>query len=108
MEIQKIERSSSAQYGVKTFSWQGITSGILLIIQIILLFIAVYLSYLAQGNGSIIVGILGVLAFVMAMAGMILAIWGLSKKEQNHAVCMTGGIGSFIIASVIILICTVL
>ena len=58
MEAQKVERSNAARYGVRRVSWQGIASSILLIIQIILLFSAVYLSYLAEGKGGLIVGIL--------------------------------------------------
>ena len=42
MEAQKVERSNAARYGVRRVSWQGIASSILLIIQIILLFSAVY------------------------------------------------------------------
>ena len=108
MEAQKIERSNAARYGVRTVSWQGIVSSILLIIQIILLFSAVYLSYLAEGKGGIVVGILGVVAFVFAPASIGLSLWGLTKKEQNHAGCMIGGIGGLIVAVGIILVCTVL
>ncbi len=108
MEAQKIERSNAARYGVRTVSWQGIVSSILLIIQIILLFSAVYLSYLAEGKGGIVVGILGVVAFVFALASIGLSLWGLTKKEQNHAGCMIGGIGGLIVAVGIILVCTVL
>ena len=54
MEAQKVERSNAARYGVRRVSWQGIASSILLIIQIILLFSAVYLSYLAEGKGGLI------------------------------------------------------
>ena len=53
MEAQKVERSNAARYGVRRVSWQGIASSILLIIQIILLFSAVYLSYLAEGKGGL-------------------------------------------------------
>ena len=108
MEAQKIERSNAARYGVRTVSWQGIVSSILLIIQIILLFSAVYLSYLAEGKGGIVVGILGVVAFVFALASIGLSLWGVTKKEQNHAGCMIGGIGGLIVAVGIILVCTVL
>lgn len=108
MEAQKVERSNAARYGVRTVSWQGIVSSILLIIQIILLFSAVYLSYLAEGKGGIVVGILGVVAFVFALASIGLSLWGLTKKEQNHAGCMIGGIGGLIVAVGIILVCTVL
>lgn len=109
MEAQKVERSNAARYGVRTVSWQGIASSILLIIQIILLFTSVYLSYLAEGNGGIVVGILGVIAFVLALVSIGLSLWGLTrKKNQNHAGCMIGGIGSLLIAVGIILICTVL
>lgn len=108
MEAQKIERSNATRYGVRTVSWQGIVSSILLIIQIILLFSAVYLSYLAEGKGGIVVGILGVVAFVFALASIGLSLWGLTKKEQNHAGCMIGGIGGLIVAVGIILVCTVL
>ena len=103
MEAQKVERSNAARYGVRRVSWQGIASSILLIIQIILLFSAVYLSYLAEGKGGLIVGILGVAAFVLAIVSV-----GLLKKEQNHAGCMVGGIGSLLIAAGIIIICTIL
>lgn len=108
MEAQKVERSNAARYGVRTVSWQGIVSSILLIIQIILLFSGVYLSYLAEGKGGIVVGILGVVAFVFALASIGLSLWGLTKKEQNHAGCMIGGIGGLIVAVGIILVCTVL
>ena len=108
MEAQKVERSNAARYGVRRVSWQGIASSILLIIQIILLFSAVYLSYLAEGKGGLIVGILGVAAFVLAIVSVGLSIWGLLKKEQNHAGCMVGGIGSLLIAAGIIIICTIL
>ena len=108
MEAQKVERSNAARYGVRTVSWQGIVSSILLIIQIILLFSAVYLSYLAEGKGGIVVGILGVVAFVFALASIGLSLWGLTKKDQNHAGCMIGGIGGLIVAVGIILVCTVL
>ena len=84
MEAQKVERSNAARYGVRRVSWQGIASSILLIIQIILLFSAVYLSYLEEGKGGLIVGILGVAAFVLAIVSVGLSIWGLLKKEQNH------------------------
>ena len=107
MEAQKVERSNAARYGVRRVSWQGIASSILLIIQIIL-FSAVYLSYLAEGKGGLIVGILGVAAFVLAIVSVGLSIWGLLKKEQNHAGCMVGGIGSLLIAAGIIIICTIL
>ena len=107
MEAQKVERSNAARYGVRRVSWQGIASSILLIIQIILLFSAVYLSYLAEGKGGLIVGIL-VAAFVLAIVSVGLSIWGLLKKEQNHAGCMVGGIGSLLIAAGIIIICTIL
>ena len=106
MEAQKVERSNAARYGVRRVSWQGIASSILLIIQIILLFSAVYLSYLAEGKGGLIVGILA--AFVLAIVSVGLSIWGLLKKEQNHAGCMVGGIGSLLIAAGIIIICTIL
>ena len=106
MEAQKVERSNAARYGVRRVSWQA--SSILLIIQIILLFSAVYLSYLAEGKGGLIVGILGVAAFVLAIVSVGLSIWGLLKKEQNHAGCMVGGIGSLLIAAGIIIICTIL
>ena len=105
MEAQKVERSNAARYGVRRVSWQGIASSILLIIQIILLFSAVYLSYLAEGKGGLIVG---VAAFVLAIVSVGLSIWGLLKKEQNHAGCMVGGIGSLLIAAGIIIICTIL
>ncbi len=108
MEAQKVERSNAARYGVRAVSWQGIASSILLIIQIILLFTSVYLSYLAEGNGGIVVGILGVIAFVLALVSIGLSLWGLTRKNQNHAGCMIGGIGSLLIAVGIILICTVL
>lgn len=108
MEAQKVERSNAARYGVRTVSWQGIASSILLIIQIILLFTAVYLSYLAEGKGGIVVGILGVIAFVLALVSMGLSLWGLTRKEHNHAGCMIGGVGSLLVAVGIILICTVL
>lgn len=108
MEAKKVERSSSAQFGIRAFSWQGVVSGILLIIQIILLLTAVYLSYLAQGEGGIIVGILGAAAFLLALAGMGMAFWGLTKKNQNHGTCLIGGIGSLLTAVVIILICTII
>ncbi len=108
MEAQKIERSNTARYGVRTVSWQGVVSSILLIIQIILLFTAVYLSYLADGKGGIVVGILGVIAFILALVSMGLSLWGLAKKEQYHAGCKIGGIGSLLIAVGIVLICTVL
>lgn len=81
MEAQKVERSNAARYGVRRVSWQGIASSILLIIQIILLFSAVYLSYLAEGKGGLIVGILGVAAFVLAIVSVGLSIWGLLKKD---------------------------
>ena len=58
MEAQKVERSNAARYGVRRVSWQGIASSILLIIQIILLFSAVYLSSLAEGKGGLILGTL--------------------------------------------------
>ena len=99
MEAQKVERSNAARYGVRRVSWQGIASSILLIIQIILLFSAVYLSYLAEGKGGLI---------VLAIVSVGLSIWGLLKKEQNHAGCMVGGIGSLLIAGGIIIICTIL
>ena len=108
MEAQKVERSNAARYGVRTVSWQGIVSSILLIIQIILLFSAVYLSYLAEGKGGIVVGILGVVAFVLALVSIGLSLWGLTKKDQNHAGCMIGGIGGLIVVVGIILVCTVL
>ena len=108
MEAQKVERSNAARYGVRRVSWQGIASSILLIIQIILLLTAVYLSYLAQGEGGIIVGILGAAAFLLALAGMGMAFWGLTKKNQNHGTCLIGGIGSLLTAVVIILICTII
>ena len=96
MEAQKVERSNAARYGVRRVSWQGIA------------FSAVYLSYLAEGKGGLIVGILGVAAFVLAIVSVGLSIWGLLKKEQNHAGCMVGGIGSLLIAAGIIIICTIL
>ena len=83
MEAQKVERSNAARYGVRRVSWQGIASSILLIIQIILLFSAVYLSYLAEGKGGLIVGILGVAAFVLAIVSVGLSIWGLLKKRAK-------------------------
>ena len=88
MEAQKVERSNAARYGVRRVSWQGLASSILLIIQI--------------------VGILGVAAFVLAIVSVGLSIWGLLKKEQNHAGCMVGGIGSLLIVAGIIIICTIL
>lgn len=108
MKAQKVERNDTVRYGVRTVSWQGIASSILLIIQIILLFIAVYLSYLAEGKGGIVVGILGVIAFVLALVGMGLSLWGLTRKNQNHAGCLIGGIGGLLIAVGIIFICTIL
>ena len=98
MEAQKVERSNAARYGVRRVSWQGIASSIS----------AVYLSYLAEGKGGLIVGILGVAAFVLAIVSVGLSIWGLLKKEQNHAGCMVGGIGSLLIVAGIIIICTIL
>ena len=46
------------------------------------LFSAVYLSYLAEGKGGLIVGILGVAAFVLAIVSVGLSIWGLLKKSK--------------------------
>lgn len=100
--------AASARYGVAEFPGRECISSILLIIQIILLFSAVYLSYLAEGKGGLIVGILGVAAFVLAIVSVGLSIWGLLKKEQNHAGCMVGGIAGLLIAAGIIIICTIL
>lgn len=107
MEATKIERKDTARYGIRAYSWQGIVSSVLLLIQIILLLSAVYLSYLAQGAGGIIVGILGVTAFILALAGIALALWGITVKKHNHGACYIGGLGSLLVAAGIIVICTI-
>lgn len=108
MEVTRIERRDTTQYGIRNFSWQGIVSGILLIAQVILLVTAVYLSYLAQGDGSLIVGILGITAAGLSLTAIAFAIWGGTVKDHSHGTCLIGGCGSAMVLLSIILISTVL
>ena len=97
MELTKVEKSDAAGMPLSYLPWQGITACILLIAEVILVLLALYSSYMAEGEGGLKVGVMGFFAMVFAAAGVVIAISGLRRKDIRHGLCRIGGIGSFLV-----------
>lgn len=68
----------------------GIASTILGLLAMILLGVAIYLSFLEKGNGGKIVGAIGVLVIVISLFGTILGIKGFKEKEKYYLYSVIG------------------
>lgn len=113
MEVQKVEQNAGEGFQaharlLRSTAWQGIVSGILLIAEVILMLTAFYLSYLAQGEGGILVGFLGVLAILCALAGVGFAAWGITRRGRSHGACYIAGTGSLLVLAGIFWICVIM
>lgn len=113
MEVKKLDKTQAAEFQAHTrllrsVAWQGIVSTIILMLSVILLLCAFYVSYLAGGDGGISVGVLGALAIAAAFVSLIFALLGIRKQGRRHGACFIGAVGSIIIIAAMVWICVAL
>ena len=107
MNVTRIERSGSVEFGFSDLPWQGVISCALLIVQVILLLAALYISYLSEGSGGLAVGIAGFMVFLFSAAGIVIAFLGFRRKNIRHGLCAIGGVGSVLMLAGMIVLCAV-
>lgn len=72
---------------------------------VVLIVYGLYVSFKAKGNGGTIVGIAGTVSFILATAGLILALSSFKEEDKFYALSW---LGTILCAVVWILICALI
>lgn len=93
-------RRKSYKFTNKRHSGKGIFSTMMGALSLALLFLMIYLSYRAKGDGGIYIGSVGVVAIVMALVGLGYGLSGFKEKERYHLFCTLGSLFSLLVLAV--------
>ncbi len=85
-------RSSKYKFSVKNHPIEGILSFAAGIISFIVLLISCYFAWQNRGTSGLIIGLFGVMAFFMSVAGLTLAFMALRKKDIHLRFPVLGGV----------------
>ena len=90
-EKEKMKRRSR-KYGQAQLkhSRRGIKSTFLAVCCLFLLVLAFSASYITRGDVGILIGLCGILVFVLAVSGLKAGIQGLKEREKNYITCKVG------------------
>lgn len=80
------------KFSDKVHPKKGILSFVFGILGMLTLFITSYLSFRAKGNAGMIIGLAGFIAFMLSIAGVVLAILALRQKDIHYRFPVMGGI----------------
>jgi hypothetical protein len=94
---EKIEKTGKIPFSAKKAAKSGVISCVLLAGSLLLLIAAVVLSFSRQGEGGRLVGVIGVLSFLVAAAGCVYGFLGFREEDRNYGVCTAGAVGSGLI-----------
>ena len=103
-EKVKKARSNKYKFSTKTHPAEGVLSFVLGMISLGILVAVCALSGRERGGSGIIVGVFGMLALLLAIAGLLMAFHALRKKDIHFRFPVAGGIvnGALTIAYLII------
>lgn len=73
--------SKKYKFTDKKISRGGILSSLFAVFAVVLIYIGVYISYKADGNGGMNVGLLGMGAFVLSLTGLIVGVKSFKKED---------------------------
>lgn len=73
--------SKKYKFTNKKISKGGVMSSLFAVVAIVVLSIGVYMSYKADGAGGMVVGILGMIAFLMSVIGFIVGVRSFENEE---------------------------
>lgn len=59
---------------------------------LVCLLYGIYMSFSADGNGGIIVGALGILAFILSLTGMILGLMSFKEQDKFYMMSKVGSL----------------
>lgn len=71
---------------------------------LVCLFYGIYVSFSADGNGGVIVGTLGILAFILSLTGMILGLMSFREQDKFYMLSKVGSLLCGIICIVMLAI----
>ncbi|MDD6208252.1 MAG: DUF6142 family protein [Clostridiales bacterium] len=102
------KRSSNYKFTDKIHPPKAIASVGLEILTLVLFFTACYLSFQNRGNGTMCVGVLGMLAFLSSLFGLYLGIKSIQTKQELHYRFPVLGIGGNGLLAVLFLLMYIL
>jgi hypothetical protein len=71
-------------------SRRGVLSCMFALISIFLLTLAFSVSYISRGDVNLLIGLVGLVAFAMAVLGLLRGIEGLKERNKNYTPCKIG------------------
>lgn len=83
-------RKKRISFSEKKHSVKGIISLVIGIISIITLFVLFHFSALADGNGDIVLGLVGVILFLLSITGIVLGYQGYKEKDVYYYIPVIG------------------
>ncbi len=93
-------RKRRIKFSDKSHATKGILATILGTISLVLMIVLVIISYSEKGDAGIYVGSIGLVAFVMAIIGLITGISSFKERERYY---LFSKIGSLLSAMIIVL-----
>jgi len=78
----------------KKNSAYGRISALIALLGVIIFITALIISYMNRGNGGMIVGLLGLLTFMLSIAGFIVGMLGFKDDEKLQLFCWVGSISN--------------
>ncbi len=85
-------KSKSYKFSDKVHPIKGILSFVFAAFGIITFITTSYLSYTTKGNAGLLVGLVGVMALLFCVAGVILALMAMRQKDIHYRFPIIGGI----------------
>lgn len=86
------QKAKSVKFTDKVHPIKGILSFSFAILGIVTFLVLSYLSYKSKGNAGILVGLIGVVALFLSVAGVILSVLSMRQKDIHYRFPIMGGI----------------
>lgn len=81
----------------KKTSKRGVASTLLFLAAAAMIVYGIYLSYKAHGNGTMLVGVMGIGGLVSATAGLVFGMNSLKDEDVFHTFSWIGAVGNAVI-----------
>lgn len=80
------------KFSDKSQTFGGTLSALMGVGSLVCLLYGIYVSFSADGNGGIVVGTLGILAFILSLTGMILGLMSFREQDKFYALSKVGSL----------------
>ncbi len=80
------------KFSDKSQTLGGTLSALMGVGSLVCLLYGIYVSFAADGNGGVIVGALGILAFILSLTGMIVGLMSFKEQDKFYMLSKVGSL----------------